>query len=253
MHIAPFTIEQFFAQYEFTTPWILCASDCETMSIGELLSLSSRSLADLADLTLAYTDSQGDPLLRQQVATCYPGITAEEVVVTVPEEGIFLTMHTLLEPGDHVVVLTPAYDSLLNLAHHLTGNVTKWEMKAEHGRWALDLDQLRDIVTPQTRLIVVNFPHNPTGYLPTPEEFTAIVELARQHNIWLFCDEMYRGLEPTNDLTLPSAVTLYERAIILTGPWVAGPAAWVADCAGGHGTRPTHQLETLHHHLSPRP
>ena len=217
MQIAPFTLEQFFAQYEFTTPWILCASDCETMSIGELLNLAGQPMTALADLTLSYTHSQGDPQLRQQIASRYPGITAEEVVVAVPEEGIFLTMHTLLQPGDHVVVLTPAYDSLLNLAHHLTGNVTRWEIKAEQGRWGLDLDQLRDIVTPQTRLIVVNFPHNPTGYLPTPEEFRAIVELARQHNIWLFCDEMYRGLEPTNDQTLPSAVTLYDRAIILTG------------------------------------
>lgn len=217
MQIAPFTIEQFFAQYEFTTPWILCASDCESMSIGDLLNLTNRSLTHLANLTLGYTDSQGDPLLRQQIATRYPGTTAEEIVVVVPEEGIFLTMHTLLQPGDHVVVLTPAYDSLLNLAEHLTGNVTRWEIKAEQGRWAINLEELESLITPQTRLLVVNFPHNPTGYLPTLAEFTAIIELARQHNIWLFCDEMYRGLEPTDEQTLPSAVTLYDRAIVLTG------------------------------------
>ncbi len=238
MHIAPFTIEQFFAVYEFTTPHMLCASDCETMTVGELLALAGEPPDNLLDLRLSYTESQGNPALRAQIAALYAGgnetrldahrreffggelaVSPDDVVVvTAPEEGIFLALHTLLERGDHVVVLTPAYDSLLNLAEHVTGNVSKWEVeKGENGRWRLNLDHLEQLVTDQTRLLIVNFPHNPTGLLPTPDELQAIIAIARRHGTWLFCDEMYRGLELPGRETLPSAATLYERAIVLSG------------------------------------
>ena len=220
MKIAPFSIEEFFALYEFNTPYLLCSSDCESMTVGELLALSGMELAGLADLHLGYTESQGHPELRTQIASLYPGVDAEEVVVlTAPEEGIYTAMRTLLEPGDQVVVLTPAYDSLLNLAEHIVGetNVAQWELEAGNGRWQLNLSQLENLVTDATHLIVVNFPHNPTGFLPTQAEFEAIVEIARKHGAWLFCDEMYRGLEENGRSTLPSAATQYERAISLSG------------------------------------
>jgi aspartate/methionine/tyrosine aminotransferase len=218
MQIAPFTIEQFFAVYEFSTPYVLCASDCESLTVGELLSLAGWPPDALNNLPLGYTESQGSPPLRQQIAGFYPQVKPEDVVVvSAPEEGIFLVMHTLLEPGDHVVVLTPAYDSLLNLAQHVSGNVSKWQIEARNGRWQLNLARLESLVTDQTRLIVVNFPHNPTGYLPTPAEFEAVVEIARRHDAWLFCDEMYRGLERPGQDSLPSAATLYERSIVLAG------------------------------------
>ncbi|MBK8988481.1 MAG: aminotransferase class I/II-fold pyridoxal phosphate-dependent enzyme [Chloroflexi bacterium] len=219
MHIAPFTIEQFFAVYEFSTPHILCASDCEALTVGELLALAGEPSGGLLDLRLSYTESQGSPALRAQIAALYPAWSPDDVVVvTAPEEGIFLALHTLLEPGDHVVVLTPAYDSLLNLAQHVTGNVSRWEVeKGGNGRWQLNLNRLEHLVTDQTRLLIVNFPHNPTGFLPTLEELQAIITIARRHGAWLFCDEMYRGLELPGQETLPSAATLYERAIVLAG------------------------------------
>ncbi len=218
MKIAPFTIEQFFAEYEFTTPHLLCASDCETMTVAELMAMADASLSDLGDLRLSYTESQGDPALRTAVAQQYPGIHPNHIVIlTAPEEGIYTAMRTLLEPGDHVVVLTPAYDSLLNLAQHITGNVSQWQIQPTPTGWQIDLDALADLVTAQTRLIIVNFPHNPTGFLPTKSEFDAVVDIARQHNAWLFCDEMYRGLELNGRAPLPSVATLYQRAIVLSG------------------------------------
>ena len=118
MNIAPFSIEEFFAIYEFTTPYLLCSSDCESMTVGELLAMADVASGDLANLHLGYTESQGHPELRTQIAALYPDVVADEVVVlTAPEEGIYTAMRTLLEPGDHVVVLTPAYDSLLNLLY----------------------------------------------------------------------------------------------------------------------------------------
>ena len=164
MHIEPFATENFFAHYEFTTPHLLCASDCETMSVRELLRLAGADADELLDLRLGYTESQGHPALRSAVATLYEQVAPEEVVMLgAPEEGIYLTMRALLERGDHVVVLTPAYDSLLNLAEHVSGNISRWPIRPVPGGWSLDLDHLQRLMRDDTRLVIVNFPHNPTG------------------------------------------------------------------------------------------
>lgn len=218
MQIQPFATENFFARYEFNTPHILCASDCETLTTGELLRLAGLDAADLLGQRLAYTESQGDPALRAAVAALYETVSPDEVVLLgAPEEGIYLTLRTLLEPGDHVVALTPAYDSLLNLAEHVSGNVSRWPVRPVPGGWSLDPDELERLLRPDTRLVIVNFPHNPTGYLPAPDVFAAIVAIVRRQGAWLLCDEMYRGLERDAADRLPSAADQYERAIVLAG------------------------------------
>jgi len=169
-------------------------------------------------LRLGYTESQGNPDLRTAVAAGYDHVSAEEVVVlTSPVEGIYLVMRTLLEPGDQVIVLTPAYDALRNMAGHVAGRIQSWSLTPAEDGWQLDFAALEQMAGEQTKLIVVNFPHNPTGYLPTRAEFQALVDLCTRRGIWLFCDEMYRGLEFGDMARLPSAADLYERAIILTG------------------------------------
>lgn len=226
MYIPPFAIEQFFTAYEFTTPYLLCASDCETMTIADLLRLADMPLDALGDLRLSYTDSQGSPALRAAIAAQYTThnatpllpITADDIVMlAAPEEGIYLLMRALLEPGDHVVVLTPAYNSLLNVAEHVSGHVSRWPLRVTPSGWQLDLDELDRLLATRTKLLIVNFPHNPTGLLPSPAEFADIIALARKHDVWLFCDEMYRGLELDGRETLPTAVTRYEKAIVLAG------------------------------------
>ena len=218
MKIMPFTIEQFFALYEFNTPYLLCSSDCESMTVEDLMALSGQGINILGDLHLGYTESQGDPRLRTAVAKGYEMAEADDVVVlAAPEEGIYLAMRALLNPGDHVVVLTPAYDSLLNLAQHISGNVSKWEIQAGDGGWRIDIGKLETLVSDSTKLIVINFPHNPTGFLPDDSEMEAVVEIARKHGAWLFCDEMYRGLELHGRETLASAVDRYEKALVLAG------------------------------------
>ena len=218
MHIAPFATEQYFNLYEFATPHLLCASDCETLSVGELLRLAKANADDFLNLRLGYTESPGDPVLRAAVAGLYESVAPAEVVgLGAPEEGIYLTMRTLLEPGDPVIVLTPAYDSLLNLADHVSGNVSRWPLRARPGGWALDLDELSRLITAETRLVVVNFPHNPTGYLPDAAEFDALIDIVRRRGAWLLCDEMYRGLERDPAERLPSAADRYERAVTLSG------------------------------------
>ncbi|MCH2371969.1 MAG: aminotransferase class I/II-fold pyridoxal phosphate-dependent enzyme [Pirellulales bacterium] len=216
MKIEPFLTEQFFAEYEFSAQHLLASSDCETMSIGELLQLSGSTLDELGGLTLGYTESQGDPHLRSLISNMYSNVSSDDVVVlTSPVEGIYLAMQTLLESEDEVIALRPAYDALNNVARHLCREVLPWNLFPGRNCWELDFDELESLISPQTRIIVVNFPHNPTGYVPSESDFDRLIGLARRYDLWLFCDEIYRGLE--FGPTIPSAADLYEKAIVLSG------------------------------------
>ncbi len=224
MKIKPFHTERYFARHEFTAPYLLCASDCESLTVEELLHLAGVSWQCLGQLRLGYTESQGAPALRERIASLYTEVEADQVIgLSAPEEGIFLTMYTLLEPGDEVVVLTPCYDSLANVADYLGCRVIRWPLvEAEEppdgpGGWYLDLAALEKLVTGHTRLVVVNFPHNPTGFLPSDDEWRTLIDIVGQAGAWLFSDEMYRGLEYDPMARLPSGCDLYERAITLGG------------------------------------
>jgi aspartate/methionine/tyrosine aminotransferase len=218
MQIKPFKLERFFARYEFNVDHILSASDCESLSLSELLALADPAGRQLWDeLGLGYTESQGHPLLREEISALYETITPADLIVATPEEAIFIAMNAILRPGDHLITTFPAYQSLYQIAEALDCRVTRWALAPAGGRWALDLDFLRSSIDDRTRLIVVNFPHNPTGYLPSREEFDAIVELAREHDIPLFCDEMYWQLEHEGVEPLPAACDRYHRAVSLFG------------------------------------
>jgi aspartate/methionine/tyrosine aminotransferase len=218
MTIEPFKLERFFARHEFTSPYLLSASDCEAMSLRELLALAGpESLALWTEMRFGYTESQGHPLLRAEVAHLYESIGADQVMIAVPEEAIFVLMQSLVEPGDHAVVLTPAYQSLYEVARAAGCEVTRWDLRPDQGAWRLDLDRLERGVNARTRLVVVNFPHNPTGFMPSRAEFEAIVEIARRHGLYLLGDEMYRFLEHDPASRLPPVCDVYEKGVSLSG------------------------------------
>ena len=218
MRIAPFETEDFYARYEFTSPHLLSVSDCETVSIAELLELAGRSMEDLGRTRLSYTESRGHPELRAAIAAGYEHVDAEAILeLSAPIEGIYIAMEELLEPGDRAVVLGPCYDALHNIPAHVSGNVEYWMLEPVEGGWALDFDKLDALLKPPTKLLVVNFPQNPTGFLPTEAQFFQILERVREKGLWLFSDEMYRGLELDGASMLPSAADHYERAIVLSG------------------------------------
>ncbi len=218
MKIRTFETERYYAKYEFTTPHLLSVSDCETVSIDELLQLGGYSYDEFAKIRLGYTESQGDPLLRARVADGYENVDADHVLIlNSPVEGIYLAICSILEPGDEAIIMTPAYDALINLAESISSQVIRWQINLTTTGWQLDLDKLQAVISENTKLIVVNFPHNPSGLLPSEEEFSRLVALANHYGIWLFCDEMYRGLEFSQRATLPSAADLYQRSIVLAG------------------------------------
>ncbi len=196
MRIDDFELERFFARYEFAVRHLLCASDVEGWPMADLLALADAETSALwRDLRLGYTEAPGHPLLRAEIATLYGTIAADEVLVfSGAEEAIFVTANVLLGPGDHAIVAWPAYQSLHEVARATGADVTLHELRAENG-WAIDLDVLRAQVTSRTKLIVLNVPHNPTGYVPDPATYRAVAEIAAEAGATLLSDEVYRFLE----------------------------------------------------------
>ena len=220
MEIAPFQTEHFFAEYEFNTPHQLCNSDCDTISIEELLSMADMSLAQMGQMMLGYTESQGNPHLRETLADAYPAAQPDDVIVLgTPIEGIYLAARAVLNPGDEVIVLNPAYDALVNMFEHVAGaeNVTKFSLTPTETGWELDYDALEAQIGERTRLLVVNFPHNPTGYLPTPEQQRRLAAMVEANDLWVFYDEMYFGLVHAGTEPIPSMVDVTNRSIVLSG------------------------------------
>jgi aspartate/methionine/tyrosine aminotransferase len=217
MKIKPFALERYFARHEFSARYLLSSSDCESFSMMELLSMGDAETTQLWDeLRLGYTETLGHPLLRETIAEIYAGFSPDEILVLAPEEGIFLLMHALLEPGDHVVCTFPGYQSLYEVARSIGCQVSNWQPDEKCG-WHFDLGHLQAILRDNTRLVVVNFPHNPTGAVSSRQDFEALIDLVSQRGIYLLSDEMYRYLEIAPDSRLPAACELYARAFSLFG------------------------------------
>lgn len=217
MQIKPFKLERYFAQYEFSVKYLLSSSDCDGLEQKELLSFANEESKSLWDnLTLGYTESLGHPLLRTEVSKLYTGVQSDDVLVVVPEEGIFITLNTILKKGDHVICAFPGYQSLYEIAESLGCEVTKWQPNEQAG-WKFDSEFLVQNIKSNTKLIIVNFPHNPTGYLPAVDEYKKILDIAKAHNIHVLSDEMYRFLEFNDQDRLPSACEYYDKAISLFG------------------------------------
>ena len=231
LELRPFALERYFAQHEFTPGLMpMCCSDPEPLQLHELLTSADTTdeLRELyGEMTLAYTESEGDPMLRDMVVNEYDyrSLTRNDLLVAVPEEGVLLTMMAAdFNPGDVVVCMTPCYQSLSEVARSRGAAVRKWEPTITTNsngepQLTFDVNELRRLVADTSpKMIVTNFPHNPTGCMPSIAEFEAIVDIARDCGAIFFSDEMYRTLELEPSTRLPSAVDMdYERAVVLHG------------------------------------
>ena len=217
MQITPFKLERYFDKYEFSTKYLLSSSDCDGLAQSALLKMADQECKKLWDnLTLGYTEYLGHPLLRTEIAKLYNGISPDQIMVAVPEEAIFIALSSLLKKGDHIICTFPGYQSLYQIAESMGCEVTKW-LPDEQSGWHFDAKFLRDQIKSNTKIIIFNFPHNPTGYLPTQEEFENIIQIAKSCGAYVFSDEMYRLLEYDAADRLPSACELYDKAISLFG------------------------------------
>jgi aspartate/methionine/tyrosine aminotransferase len=211
----PFALERFFARHEFQAEHMLCASDCESFSIAELLAMEPGAADAFAALRLGYTETAGNPELRREIAGLYRGITADDILVFAgAEEAIFIFMNAVLNAGDHLIVHSPCYQSLAAVAVGNGCEVTRWEAAQKDG-WEPDLEFLERSGKAATRALVVNFPHNPSGYLPGRDFFERLLSLAAAKGWLVFSDEVYRFLEYNPESRLPAVCELYENGVSL--------------------------------------
>jgi aspartate/methionine/tyrosine aminotransferase len=215
MQIKPFALERYFAKYEFNVRYLLCGSDCESVTIQDLLALEPDAEERLRSLWLGYTESTGAPALREAISHIYSSIHPEQILVhSGAEEAIFNFMHANLHAGDHVIVHWPCYQSLYEVAASIGCAITNWAAREEN-KWALDLNELKSALRPNTRAVIVNTPHNPTGWLMPRADFDELNRLSQQHGFWLFSDEVYRESEHDPAMKLPAACDVNPLAISL--------------------------------------
>ncbi|MBT8369195.1 MAG: aminotransferase class I/II-fold pyridoxal phosphate-dependent enzyme [Deltaproteobacteria bacterium] len=215
MQIPAFKLERYFAHHEFSVKYVLCASDCESFSIRDLLELEPEAAEQFQQHWLGYTESQGSPSLQREICNLYENIKPQNVLVhTGAEEAIFLFMHALLNAEDHAIVHWPCYQSLFEVARSIGCQVTRWNAREENG-WALDLDELQQLIRPNTKAVIINTPHNPTGYLMPLQTFQEISRICRGKGIILFSDEVYRESEYRQADRLPAACDLAEHTVSL--------------------------------------
>lgn len=216
MIVPDFKLERYFARWEFVAPYLLCSSDVDGYQMDELLALADEeSRAMWQNLSLGYTESAGHPLLRKEIARLYPDVAAEQVLTFAGgEEAIFILTNVLLHAGEHAIVTWPSYQSLYSVAQATGAEVTLLPLHASNN-WQLDIEELQKAVQPNTRLIVINFPHNPTGALLDRDTYARVIEIAEESNAYLFSDESYRFLEYDSSQLLPGAVESSTRGISL--------------------------------------
>ena len=215
MNLPPFKLERYFAKYEFNTEFLLCSSDCEAMSIADLLAFEEGAAEKFQQTWLGYTESQGSLTLRREICNLYSTMLPEHILVhTGAGEAIYLFMHAMLTAADHVIVHAPGYQSLAEVARGIGCDISPW-MAHEEDQWALNLDELRGLLRPNSKAIIINTPHNPTGYLMSRADYDALNKFAQENDLLLFSDEVYRESEYDPALRLPAACDYGEHAVSL--------------------------------------
>lgn len=210
-----FRLETFFSRWEFTARYHMCASDMETLSMGELLAMANAEDRERWNtLRLGYTETFGAPELREAIAATYDDVKPADILTFAgAEEGIFAAMHCLLTADDHAIVITPNYQSAETIPASIC-DVTGVPLD-EANDWHLDLNLMRAALRSNTKVISINYPHNPTGKVLAVEQLDELIELARQNGIYIFSDEVYRLIERDHVEPMPQLADCYERGLSL--------------------------------------
>ncbi len=252
--VTPFAVERWFGKYEFTTEINIAESCVQPMTPDELLELAGLGEAERRELLgrvrLGYTDSLGLPELREEVAALYPGTPADQVLITGGAiEANYLLARALTVPGEEFVCLHPVYQQLYQVAADLGARPVFWRLRWEDG-FRPDLDELERLLEahPGARRLVINFPHNPTGAVLSPDEMKRLADIVVRHGVGgggllVHADEVYRGLNldpaaapsPTIRQFLPDAVVTgsLSKAYGLPGlriGWIVGPRPVIQKC-----------------------
>jgi len=216
MSFLPFELERWQSTWEKRVRFNLAESGVHALSVGELLALTGTDPRTLGDVRLSYNQSDGSEELRTAIAATYRDVAPEQVTVTVGSaEANFIACWAVIEPGDHVAVVSPTYMQIPGLVRNFGANVSGIPLRREHG-WSVDLDRMQDAIRPGTRAVIVTNPNNPTGAALSEAERRAVVDRADAVGAWLLADEVYQGAEIEGPIT-PSFWNEYHRTIVVNG------------------------------------
>lgn len=216
MKIEPFGVELWMNEFETKCDYNLAETCVESITVEELLEIagqSSDSIKDLLSLKLTYGAIEGSDRLRQAIATLYSNQSIENTLVTHGTIGANSLVHqTLVSPGDRVVAIVPTYQQHYSIPASIGANVVPLKLRADND-FLPDLDKLRKLVTPDTKLIAITNPNNPTGSLMNRAMLEDVASIARTADAWLLCDEVYRGIDQHGSGTTASIADIYEKGI----------------------------------------
>lgn len=246
-----FKLETFFSKWEFNAKYHMCASDMESMTLQDLLNLGTeQDKEDWNQLNFKYIETYGSPKLRSAVANSYSKLSSENILAFAgAEEGLYVAMHCILKKDDHAIIITPNYQSSETIPASIC-DVSGIGLEANNN-WNLDVQKIKDAIRPNTRLISINFPHNPTGKVISKQTLNDLIDIARQRGIYLFSDEVYRLMERNNNIRLPQVADLYEKGLSLNvmSKSYGLPGlriGWIAS----QDLNLLHQMEKMKHYLS---
>jgi len=210
-----FKLETHFSRWEFQARHHMTASDAESISMRELLAMATPEERDEFDnLWLGYTETFGAPDLREAIASTFLNRNAQEILCFAgASEGIFAANSVILDKDSHAIVVTPNYQSHETLPLAICEATGVPLDPDDH--WSLDIDRIAAAVRPNTKLVTINFPHNPTGAILPLDRYHALIEVCRKHGIYILHDEIFNGLGRTGSKHLPFIADVYERGLSL--------------------------------------
>lgn len=219
MNYETFELERWMTYWELQVSHDICESGIKPLTLTDVLTLlpdeAASSLREsLHSVPLGYSEARGTIELRTALANTYEKTTAEEIfVATGAIEANFLLFNVLVQPGDHVIVVDPAYQQLQSVPKALGADVELLSVVHDDGYY-YDLDELRAMVRPNTKLIVVNTPHNPTGAMLSEDQIIELIDIAKESDAWILSDEAYRWIEHPGGETIPAPMRgRYEKGI----------------------------------------
>lgn len=215
--ISDFKVERWIDTYEDDARYNLAETDAEPFTLEELLSLGDRDkmLSDLLNMRITYNPTMGSPRLREVIAARYAQTAAANVLVTGGAvEANFLLANVLIEPGDTVIIQSPAYQALYSVAEARGANVKHWQMRLDAG-YRPDLTELAALIDDKTKAVIINIPHNPTGAVIGQADLETIIGWAEGKGFWVICDEVYHDLALEEGVIPAAARSLSEKAISL--------------------------------------
>ncbi len=216
MKIKPFAVEEWMNAWEVGAKYNIAETCVDSISMNDLFELTGEDKTEflnrLCARRLSYGDIEGLPEFRKGVCGLYKTLNIENIVPTHGASGAnHHVFYSLISPGDRVVSIMPTYQQLYSIPESYGADVQILHLSKENN-YLPDLEKLRRLVTPKTKMICINNPNNPTGALMSEQMLREIVDIARSADAWILCDEVYRHLSQ-EDGWCPSIVDLYEKGI----------------------------------------